>query len=212
MTYFIKKYLKWILVGVLISVFMVVVHELLNDKLDDFDILIYTFTTNFKSYFLTFFFLFISFLASPPTLIIVSLLLFIVFKNQKYGLLSLLNLIFIVLLNQGLKIFFSRERPFDWMIINEKGFSFPSGHAMVAAAFYGIIIYLIWKSNTTKKRKIALTVFLCLLIFFIGISRIYLGVHYASDVIAGFTLSISYVIFATAFIDYYLSKQKKSSK
>ncbi|MBR2834065.1 MAG: phosphatase PAP2 family protein [Bacilli bacterium] len=210
MKYFIKKYLKWILLGSFIFIFAFVVHGLLADKLTNFDTTIYSFIISFKSPFLTFFFLFISFLASPSTLVIVSLVIFLIFKNKKYGLLSLCNLIFIVLLNQGLKLFFSRERPFEWMLINEKGFSFPSGHAMVSAAFYGIVIYLMWRTNISKKTKIILTIILSLLIFLIGISRIYLGVHFASDVLAGFTLSVSYVIIATSVIDYYLSKKKSS--
>ena len=151
-------------------------------------------------------------MSSPYCLVILSILLFVVFTNKKYGLLSLGNLIFIALLNQGLKLFFSRERPSDLMLINEKGFSFPSGHAMVSAAFYGVLIYLIWKTNISKNKKIVLTIILSMLIFLIGISRIYLGVHYASDVVGGFALSLSYVIIVTALIDYYLSKRKKSSK
>ncbi len=211
MTYFIQKYFKWILLSTFIFVFAVVVHELFNDKLYGFDNFVYSFIISFKSTILTYFFLFISFLASPPTLLVVSLLLFIVFKNKKYGLFSLANLIFIVLLNQGLKLFFSRERPFDWMMINESGFSFPSGHAMVSVAFYGIVIYLIWRTTISKKRKIILTSILSLLVLLIGISRIYLGVHYASDVIGGFTISLSYIIIVTTLIDYYLSKRKKLS-
>ena len=211
MTYFVKKYLKWIILGIFIFVFANVVHALLNEKLYGFDSAVYSFIISFKSSFFTFLFLFISFMASPPTLVIVSLLLFVIFKNKKYGLLSFCNLIFIVLLNQGLKLFFSRERPFEWMIVHENGFSFPSGHAMVSSAFYGIVIYLIWKTNISNKRKIILTSVLGTLILLIGISRIYLGVHYASDVIAGFTLSLSYVIIATSLIDYYLSKRKKAS-
>ncbi|MBR3362297.1 MAG: phosphatase PAP2 family protein [Bacilli bacterium] len=208
---YVKKYLKWIILGIFVFIFAFVVHELLSGSLSGFDNIVYSFIIGFKSSFLTYFFLFISFMASPPTLVVISLLLFIIFKNKKYGLLSFCNLIFIVLLNQALKLFFSRERPFAWMIVNEDGFSFPSGHAMVSSAFYGIVIYLIWKTNVSKKRKIILTSVLSLLILLIGISRIYLGVHYASDVIAGFTLSLSYVIIATSLIDYYLSKRKKAS-
>lgn len=211
MNYFIKKYSKWILLGILVFIFAFIVHELFENNLTNFDTIVYTFIISFRSSFLTFFFLFITFLSSPFALVILSLLLFIIFKNKKYGLLSLANLIFIVLLNQSLKVFFSRERPFEWMLIDEKGFSFPSGHAMVSAAFYGVLIYLIWKTNISQKKKKVLTIILSLLILLIGISRIYLGVHYASDIIAGFTLSTSYVIIITALIDYYLSKRKKSS-
>lgn len=209
MKYFIKKYLKWILLSVFIFIFAIIVHELLNDKLTDFDKNIYSYIINIKSKEFTFFFLFISFFAHPLALFIISILLFIIFKNKKYGFLSLCNLIFIVLLNQSLKLFFSRERPFDLMIVKEIGFSFPSGHAMVSAAFYGIIIYLIWRTTIKKNKKLLYTILLSLLILLIGISRIYLGVHFPSDIIAGFAISLSYIIITTSLIDYYLKQKSK---
>ena len=94
------------------------------------------------------------------------------------------------------------------MMINESGFSFPSGHAMVATAFYGILIFLILKTDIKKVYKKIWIIVLSTVILLIGISRIYLGVHYASDVIAGFSLSISYIIIATTIINYYLKNRK----
>ena len=87
-----------------------------------------------------------------------------------------------------------RERPLELMIITEDGYSFPSGHAMAALGFYGFIIYLICISNSKKFIKIVFSILLGLLIFLIGVSRIYLGVHYASDVLAGFLISGAYLI------------------
>ena len=124
--------------------------------------------------------------------------------------LKLLNILYVLIflindvaLNNILKFIFKRERPIDLMLIEESGYSFPSGHTMVATAFYGFIIYLIHKSNYSKKIKIILTSILTILIILIGISRIYLGVHYATDVIAGYLIAISYLIIFTHFIDKY---------
>ena len=206
---FLNKYLKWLLLALLIFVFAIIVRLLLNEELTNFDKLIYSFIISFKTPLLTSFFKFVSFLSSPIFLIILSILLFYIFKNKKYAVLSLCNLIFIVISNQILKLIFSRPRPLEWMLIEEKGFSFPSGHAMTSAAFYGILIYLIWKTNIQKKYKKILTIVLGTLIFLIGLSRIYLGVHYTSDILAGFTLSISYIIIITTLIDYYLKNRKK---
>ncbi len=74
------------------------------------------------------------------------------------------------------------------------GYSLPSGHSMVSLAFYGLIIYFIYKNIENKHIKWTLIAVLSLLIVFIGISRIYLGVHYTSDVLAGFLLAIPYLI------------------
>jgi undecaprenyl-diphosphatase len=99
-----------------------------------------------------------------------------------------------VLLNQVLKRIIRRPRPTGINLIKENGFSFPSGHSMVSMAFYGVLIYLINKSKLNKETKLLLSLLLSILILFIGISRIYLGVHYASDVLAGFSLSLAYLI------------------
>ena len=205
---FTKRYLKFIILAVLVFIFAFVVHELFDDKLTGFDENVHSFIISFESSFLTETFKTITFLSSPIFLILLSIILFFIFKNKKYGLLSFCNLVFIVLLNQGLKLLFERPRPIEWMLIEESGYSFPSGHAMVSAAFYGILIYLIWQTNIDKKYKIIWTVILSILILLIGLSRIYLGVHYASDIIAGFTISLSYVIISTTLINFYLKHRK----
>jgi len=89
---------------------------------------------------------------------------------------------------------FGRPRPTEYRIIDESGYSFPSGHSMVSMAFYGFLIYLVYKKVENKYVKWLLCTLLSILILLIGVSRIYLGVHYASDVIGGFCFSIVYLI------------------
>ena len=115
-------------------------------------------------------------------------------KNKKIGLLIGTNLVIVTILNQVLKFILQRPRPTEYRIINEIGYSFPSGHSMVSMAFYGFLIYLIYKNVKNKYLKLSLISILSLLIVMIGISRIYLGVHYTSDVCAGFLISISYLV------------------
>ena len=79
---------------------------------------------------------------------------------------------------------------------------------MASAAFYGFFIYLIFKRLKNKKIKLFLISMLGLLIILIGVSRIYLGVHYTSDVIAGFSISISYLTIFTSIANDYLDKPK----
>lgn len=138
--------------------------------------------------------------------VIVSSILFI--KRQKLmGFLVLINLPISGLLNQILKRIVQRPRPTEYRLIEENGYSFPSGHSMVSTAFYGFFIYLIFKYVKNKYIKSILITVLSLLIILIGMSRIYLGVHYTSDVIAGFVISISYLVIFTSIVNDYLDKK-----
>lgn len=85
------------------------------------------------------------------------------------------------------KILVHRSRPAE-SVYFESSFSFPSGHATAAAAFFGFMLYFCWKTLASWRRRLQLSFFILLLIALIGASRIYLGVHYLSDVLAGFLL------------------------
>ena len=93
-----------------------------------------------------------------------------------------------------LKRVFVRQRPNELRLVEENGYSFPSGHAMASTAFYGLLIILILKNIKNKKLRNTLCCVISIVIILIDISRIYVGVHYASDVIAGTCLSIIYLI------------------
>lgn len=97
------------------------------------------------------------------------------------------------LLNVILKFFINRTRPEDVQLIEAAGLSFPSGHSMGSMAFYGFIIYLIWLHFRSPSLKIGLSVLMAVIILLIGFTRIYLGVHYPSDVAAGFAAGLSWL-------------------
>lgn len=92
------------------------------------------------------------------------------------------------------KDIFRRHRPLDPLINNVTGFSYPSGHSFSSFTFFGILIYIIWHANIQKRWKMLSSI---LLIFFaatIAFSRVYLRVHYPSDVLAGFCLSVVWLM------------------
>jgi len=96
----------------------------------------------------------------------------------------------------GLKEFFHRRRPDLPVIRTLDNFSFPSGHALSSFIFCSVLVYLVWKGKMKKTWKWVLSVVLILFSVGIGISRIVLRYHYASDVIAGFCLALAWVIFS----------------
>jgi membrane-associated phospholipid phosphatase len=129
----------------------------------------------------------------PANLIIIAYTLFIK-KHKWYSIkvpaiaLSSLALMF------GLKNLFDRNRPLVPLLEEARGLSFPSGHALMSVTFYGLLIYIVFKNVANKPFKWTLISFLLLLIFTIGFSRIYLRVHYASDVIAGFCVGLLWLV------------------
>ncbi len=133
-------------------------------------------------------------------------------KKKLMGCLILLNLAISGALNQALKRIVQRPRPTEYRLIEENGYSFPSGHSMVSAAFYGFFIYLIFKNVKNKYIKWGSITLLSILIILIGTSRIYLGVHYTSDVLAGFVISISYLVIFTSIVNDYLDAPKDDNK
>ncbi len=150
---------------------------------------------NGRTEFLTPLFKLLTFFASVAGIILFTLLGLMIIKKKKEKLPFFLNVGGAVLFSQIVKILFQRERPLlIYRLVEESGFSFPSGHSMVGASFYVYLIYLIWKGKLSKGKKIAMTTILSSLILGIGFSRIYLGVHYASDVIAGLCLGIGYTL------------------
>ncbi len=89
-----------------------------------------------------------------------------------------------------LKNIFRRHRPPEPLTSNVIGYSYPSGHSFSSFTFCGLLIYIIWKTNLSLMLKWIISIFLFLFAFMIAFSRVYLHVHYASDVLAGFLLSV----------------------
>ncbi len=114
------------------------------------------------------------------------------------------------LIKVSLKNILQRQRPDFLQVVTESGFSFPSGHTMVSITFYGMLAYIIWLNMPHRKGlRITLAILAPVIVVAVGISRIYLGVHYPSDVIASFAVGGAWLItcmLALNSIRYYKSK------
>ena len=192
---FIAKNLKWIILFICLIGFCALAEDVFNKEIMKGDIIGYKIVSTFLiSDFATPIAKFITNFGGAIFLVIATITLFIVIKNKKIGISILSNVALVTVLNQLIKRILQRPRPTEYRIIEETGYSFPSGHSMVSMAFYGYFIYLIYKYVKNKYVKWISISLLSLLICAIGISRIYLGVHYTSDVLGGFLISISYLI------------------
>ena len=167
----------------------------LFNKVNFLDTFIYDLIISLKSNSFTKFMKFITFLASTKFITSIVILLFILsFFKGKLPLIINWIILGEVFINNIIKVLVRRERPIIINMVTENTFSFPSGHTMAAVVFYGFLIYLIKKSKLDKKYKILVSIILSLLIILIMMSRIYLGAHYFSDVIAGASLATSYLL------------------
>ena len=203
-----KKYSKWVVMVIFLILFSTFAYKIVMNKSIYIDNIVYDFICdNFMSERMTNVVKILTSLGSALVIIILTIVLFIAIKNKKIAISVVINLIVITILNNLLKIIFLRPRPDVNNLILESGYSFPSGHSATGMAFYGYLIYLIYKYVNNKNIKIPLIIFLSLIIVAIGLSRIYLGVHYASDVLGGFLLAIVYLIIFITIANKYIEKK-----
>lgn len=109
-------------------------------------------------------------------------------------------------LNTLLKLAFHRARPTIHRIVEANGYSFPSGHSMAAFSLYGGLAFLIWKHIPTATDRVMMIIVSTALILAIGMSRVYLGVHYPSDIAGGYFLSGSWLAICIWFYQRYLER------
>lgn len=192
---FLKKNYKWIIFTICIVFLLFLIEDVISNDIITFDEKGYSIVSRYlisetmnpvaKT---------ITAFASVYGLILICVLLIVFIKDKKTCMYILINLGLSVLINLIIKQIMQRPRPIENRIIDERGYSFPSGHSMVSMAFYGFLIYLIYKNVKNNYLKYTLIILLAILIICIGVSRIYLGVHYTSDVLAGFLFALAYLI------------------
>lgn len=131
---------------------------------------------------------------------VASICLICILLHKRNGIIISLNVAIVFILNNIVKIIVQRSRPDILRLVEETSYSFPSGHSMVSFALFMMIAYVLWKNH-----KI-LSMICMLMPFIIGLTRIYLGVHYTTDVLAGFLFSFVYLMTI-----YYFHKKSSTS-
>lgn len=197
----ITRNIRWIILFICLITVFVIIEDVFDNEIENFDVTCYNFLDKYiirekitpivkviteigSRYFVI-----------PATIIVCAFI-----KNKKINIAFIVNLVIATILNIILKNIFHRQRPTENILVVEKGYSLPSGHSMINMALYGFLIYLIFKRVKNKYVKWPLIILLSILVLLIGISRIYLGAHYASDVIAGFLISIAYLALYTSLL------------
>lgn len=210
-----KDHMKMILFFVLLMVpiitFLLLASEISHRGSLPFDAPILLFIHDFTSPLLTTFFLIVTHLGDSTIMLIIAMILaayYVYKKVYQKTLLLLVSMGGIVVANSVLKFIFQRDRPALWHhLVDETNFSFPSGHAMISTGFATALIVLFWN---TKYRWA--TVALAITgMFLVGLSRLYLGVHYPSDILAGWCVSVAWVILVAIGIKCFYRKRLDKS-
>ena len=171
---------------ILIILFVILSLLIGTQLLNNIEINFYREVTEHTSNIMTLLMKSFSYIGNTISVIIMCIALILFSKTRwKYGVVTSIGVIISCIINNILKVLFARERPNIIQLVKETNYSFPSGHAMINMTLYILLAILIYNNIKNKKSKYIL-IFVCILIpIIIGISRVYLGVHYITDVIAG---------------------------
>jgi undecaprenyl-diphosphatase len=147
-----------------------------------------------------FFFSTITHLADTTVVILVLLVasLLLLLKNKRYAVGLVVATLGAKISEMLIKIIVERARPLDVGLLQLDTYSFPSGHATAAMALYGFFAYVLWQ--VYPKWRVVVLAVSTLIIGGVGISRIYLGVHYPSDVLGGYLLGLLWIFIATRIV------------
>ena len=197
-----------VIFGSVLFVFWLITHNILSGKQLGFDTAVFELLQPYTNEKLTSFMKVLTFFGSRafllPTYTLISAYYLFFKKSSK----ETLGIASVALSGAGIlyvfKNIFKRERPSEHLVENVTSFSYPSGHSFSAFTMCGILLYLFWHSNLTSFWKWVCSALVVIIAFLIAISRIYLHVHYASDVVAGFCLSLIWLA-----ICFYILKHMK---
>ncbi len=203
-----KKFIRYASLLILTCLFILLLLSINNGYIAKFDNLVYKYIFMLYGSLSTKIFKAITFFGSTLFVVLLVILLFIVWKKNRGGLRLGIVLIVSTIANNLIKVIIRRPRPQVLRLVEENTYSFPSGHTMAVTTLVGFIIYYIWayKKDLDKKYKILFTVLLLIYDILVMISRIYLGAHFASDVIGGVISSSIVLIITIHIMNKYLKK------
>jgi len=201
-----KKYLNFILAGILVVALVGIMVLIKNGGIVEFDDGVYNLVTRNTNSFLDNMYKVFTFLASTLFVVSSCVALLVFMKNKKIAGTIFGSVAISTIVNIVIKSIFRRPRPEVRRLVEEKSFSFPSGHTMAAVTLYGILIFFVMRSKLQKNVKLAISIVLGLLPICVAVSRIYLGAHFASDVIGAAITYTALLLVETYFISKYYKK------
>ena len=185
---------RYVIIAAAIVVFLAVFQDMRSDDILRLDATAYSFfVLKLRRPWITALMEGFSSLSSPIVIGVMFLMVVAFAPGRRPGMCAAVNLVSVVAINQILKYIVQRPRPDGFRLISETGYSFPSGHSMVSMAFYGLCAWMVLTYERDRIMRWACSISFALIIVVVGMSRVYLGVHYASDVIAGFCVSLAWV-------------------
>jgi len=153
-----------------------------------------------------------SFVGSTITLTVGTIFVVVRFVMRKWkreAKLFAITMIGAALLNITLKLAFKRPRPIPFFNLSPpESYSFPSGHSLTSAVFFGALAAIITARIKSKRVRVAIWIVSTTMFLLIGLSRIYLGVHYTTDVIAGFAAALIWIL-VVRFVELQLARRKR---
>ncbi|MDO4796970.1 MAG: phosphatase PAP2 family protein [Coriobacteriales bacterium] len=201
---------RWIIIAAAVVVFIAVLQDVRSDDILRLDATAFSFfVIKLRTPWITGIMEGFSSLSSPIVIGVMFLMVIAFAPGRRPGLCAFVNLVSVVLINQVLKYIVQRPRPDGFRLISETGYSFPSGHSMVSMAFYGLCAWMVWNYERDRIMRWACCIAFSLIIVVVGMSRVYLGVHYASDVIAGFCVSLAWIgVYTQVFCPLFMPEER----
>ena len=189
-----RNNIRYVVMALALVLLVAVVQDIRQDDIFRLDALAYRlFVVKLRRPWLTTIMEGVSNLSSPIIISVMFIMVVAFAPGRRPGMCAAVNLVSVVLINQIVKFIVQRPRPAGFSLVSEVGYSFPSGHSMVSMAFYGLCAWMVWNYERDRIMRWACCTAFALTIVVVGMSRVYLGVHYASDVIAGFCVSIAWI-------------------